>query len=481
MPNQFAFISISDPGRPSDVDRQIIRSHVMRGKNKRVGSRRSLREAAQQCGRSAGLQNSVRYELPTQSDSSTVNRTDATEDDFSSGSSGEDVVGACLKLERQVRTRTGVFSAMDDEFEREVGCTALVAEFLKFNSFKGSSFPLKEKIEFEVAENVYIPWVFSDLAYAHSIFLATSALSDFSQGRPFTRTTLYHLKSTITHLNRNLATDDGYASDSTTYTIITLAMLSTLFGDLVAVRAHMAGLQRIVGLRGGEQSLAKRPKQSFMMNSLDLASSVDSGCFPYYSVEPDDWRSAFSGPPLASDMTSLFLCVVGLVDARLATVFHDLQRLTRLANTHVQRDSRLKGDLFQHLLGSIQRRLLWLRYPPDQGWSERLRLGMLAFLTTSFRLPGKMVSFKYLASNYRTSCQTLVAASAEVETLASWLILIGAMSVFEPNERWLRAKWLSFAVPGDDWEVVRRRVASVAWIDSVHDEPGMLAYEALPH
>ncbi|KAK5694892.1 hypothetical protein LTR97_009483 [Elasticomyces elasticus] len=74
MPNQFAFISVGDPGRPSDVDRQIIRSHVMRGKNKRVGSRRSLREAAQQY---------------------------ATEDEYSTGSSGEDIVGACLRLERQ--------------------------------------------------------------------------------------------------------------------------------------------------------------------------------------------------------------------------------------------------------------------------------------------------------------------------------------------------------------------------------------------
>ncbi|KAK5728636.1 hypothetical protein LTR15_001773 [Elasticomyces elasticus] len=383
--------------------------------------------------------------------------------------------------------------------EGEVGSTALVAEFLKFNSFKGSTFPLKEKIEFEVAEEVwhpspgsstipwltyykvYIPWLFNDLAYAHSVFLATSAINDFREGRPFTRTTLYHLKSTIKHLNKKLAKDDGYASDSTTYTIITLAMLSTLFGDLSAVRAHMAGLQRIVGLRGGEESLAKRPKQSFMMNSLDLASSVDSGCFPYYSVEPDDWRSAFSGPPLGSDMTSLFLCVVGLVDARLATVFHDLQRLTRLSNTHAQRQSRLKGDLFQHLLGSIQRRLLWLRFSPDQPWSERLRLGMLAFLTTSFRLPGRMVSFKYLASNFRTSCQTLAASTADMHTLAAWLVLVGAMSVFEHSEQWLRAKWSDFAVPGDTWEIARRRMACVAWIDDVHDEPGKLAYAALTY
>lgn len=45
MPSQFAFVSYQDGGKQTSVDRLHIRSHCMKGKNKREGSRRSLREA----------------------------------------------------------------------------------------------------------------------------------------------------------------------------------------------------------------------------------------------------------------------------------------------------------------------------------------------------------------------------------------------------------------------------------------------------
>lgn len=45
MPSQFTFVSYKDEGKHNSIDRLHIRSHCMKGKNKREGSRRSLQEA----------------------------------------------------------------------------------------------------------------------------------------------------------------------------------------------------------------------------------------------------------------------------------------------------------------------------------------------------------------------------------------------------------------------------------------------------
>ena len=44
---KFVFVQADDLGKPKATDRSVIRSHCMRGRNKRADSRRSLREARQ--------------------------------------------------------------------------------------------------------------------------------------------------------------------------------------------------------------------------------------------------------------------------------------------------------------------------------------------------------------------------------------------------------------------------------------------------
>lgn len=47
MGDEFAFIPTNNAGMPQKADRAFIRSHVMRGKNIKENSRRSLRKAKQ--------------------------------------------------------------------------------------------------------------------------------------------------------------------------------------------------------------------------------------------------------------------------------------------------------------------------------------------------------------------------------------------------------------------------------------------------
>src|ERR1700744_3253656 len=45
MTTQFAFVTYGGGGKPTPADRSQVRSHCMKGRNKREGSRRSNREA----------------------------------------------------------------------------------------------------------------------------------------------------------------------------------------------------------------------------------------------------------------------------------------------------------------------------------------------------------------------------------------------------------------------------------------------------
>ncbi|KAK0819818.1 hypothetical protein LTR02_001094 [Friedmanniomyces endolithicus] len=438
MPKTFAFVSQA----VNDADRFLIRSHVMRGKNSRVGSRRSMREAARQADKSLA---------PLTTDCGPR--------------------GAPRKC---TETAPGSVDTKPGARRQDTLVTT-------YDSAKHAAFPLKYTIDFDEAEDSCVPWIFSNMAFAHSVFFATSATNDFRLGRPYTRPTLIHLRRTIRCLNAQLGEDGGHLDDSTVYTIVTLAMLATLVGDLAAVRAHMVGLRRIVELRGGECYLRQRSKQHFMLERLDLAWSAYSGAWPFYSCEPTDWRSAFTGPQAAFDEASLASVVAKMVDARLSTTFQDFQRLTRLINAYANEDGRLKGDVFQHVLASIQRRLLWLRFSQVDGWSERLRLGMLAYLTTTFQLSGRKISYDYLSARYRLSCQALGAstASADMRTLNAWLLVVGAMSVLEPSEPWLGAIWDEIAGLWGVWEDVQHQLESVLWIGNVQNEAGKSAYETL--
>ena len=199
------------------------------------------------------------------------------------------------------------------------------------------------------------------------------------------------------------------------------------------------------------------------------------GCRPHFSNEPTAWQSAFGGPQQAFQTGTAVIAIDNLVDPKLATVFSDLRRLAELINTHTGDDVQLNGAMFQSVLVSIQRRLLWLRYESEEGWSECLRLGMLALLTTTFQLPGRKIAYDNLATQYRTACRGVKTSTPTTQTLLLWVLMIGAVSVFDPEEQWLRAKWKKAAASEGSWVELKQRLQSVIWLNGIHDEPGRCA------
>lgn len=149
-----------------------------------------------------------------------------------------------------------------------------------------------------------------------------------------------------------------------------------------------------------------------------------------------------------------------------------------LINDIFDMGSRLDGAIFQEAMSSIQSRLLHLNEDLENTAEECLRLGMLAFMTTTFHLPGRRASYGNLADRFRYSCQK-IALSLKYNDLNLWLLMLGAISVFDVNELWLREWWCGISSPGILWEEARWRLQSVMWINCIHDDLGSKVFDQL--
>jgi hypothetical protein len=117
--------------------------------------------------------------------------------------------------------------------------------------------------------------------------------------------------------------------------------------------------------------------------------------------------------------------VDGLVDGRLAIIFRDLQYFAGLINATTSSNRRLRDTEFQSFTYSIQCQLQQLQSMLDDILGECLRLAMLAFLTTTFQIPGMEVQYPYLTNRFRECCSTVEAATPQLQDLTFWLLTVG--------------------------------------------------------
>jgi hypothetical protein len=172
--------------------------------------------------------------------------------------------------------------------------------------------------------------------------------------------------------------------------------------------------------------------------------------------------------------------VDGLVDGRLVVIFRDLRYFAGLMNAATGSNRRLRDTEFQNFICSIQYRLLQLQSTLDGTLGECLRLAMLAFLTTTFQIPGTKVQYPYLASRFRECYCVVEAATSQLQNLVLWLLTVAAISVYGVDEPWLRERW-QVDVPSLVWPEARRRLQEIMWIDAIHDEPGRYAFGVMGH
>ncbi|KAH8660013.1 hypothetical protein BX600DRAFT_53059 [Xylariales sp. PMI_506] len=516
--SQIAFVPTDPLARFTILERQLIRRHCMLGKNKQPGSRRSRREAAKAVAAAAPKADDgggvVREQEEEQKQDSVERDTTQPKTMATPASSWVRARTAwCHPGESQEKK---TFERRDRlpppppsdwalfRFPEELDD---VSQLMLHKYFRCN--PIRDPIcPFDLFE-VMIEWgqspmfcfklLSSEVLCFHTTLLLTAAADDLVARRPLSATAYRHLRRALPILNERLADPHAFDYDFVFYAISILASVALVFGEYAAAAAHAAGMRQIIRLRGGIRALDYNPLAQMSLDRLNFLSRLITKTW-----EPLFESTAWEIPSFPNHVAALqkehhSLCIDGLADPELVPVFETLQKTSLLLNYHYYSKTTIDGKNLQKYLGFVHSQLLEF---DGRGWddrSERIRLSMLMFLTTTFRLPGWRTLYNcqplaeesmklFMKSVNEKNGQAGVGDKApSIDTAASsnatdiWSIII--CTIFLPNaatKKSVRLRWkLANAAREGSWEEVRQCLKTVMWVDSFHDELGKRAFEVL--
>jgi len=234
MSTKFQFV-IADPSSSLKPGKDtVIRRHCMRGKNKRAGSRRSQREKRRETKTIVAALDASKQ---------TASHVPSSWNDFAL------VRFACPDMDSEAR--------------------GLIFKAFAYNITDQALSPLDRCVDFDRVENVSFQSLVSDAASLQCILCAGYARNDLvlstRNGQPG-KMTLLHLRRTLALLRAKIDCSNVVGDEAILYIVMQLALLAAMFGDWSAAAAHVAGLHRIIQLRGGEDFLRTRSKLHFKID-----------------------------------------------------------------------------------------------------------------------------------------------------------------------------------------------------------------------
>ncbi|KAL3471259.1 hypothetical protein BJX99DRAFT_237903 [Aspergillus californicus] len=437
LPAGFAFVQVDGLGKPNRSDRKIIRSHCMRDKNKKTGVDRWLAST-----------------LIVHSDEQ--ERYD--------------------EVRRMSPRSLSDLSLLRFAFEVNNESKALVFDFMRF--YKQTMNPIEIFINSNLSHG-WIEWLFQDPAYLQCTFFMASGTRDLMQRQSLTPATFFHLRETIVRLNRQLS-GAAAVGDSTITVVTILAMFCCMSNDHAGASAHLAGLQEMVRMRGGLEGLLGNVSLYMKLGRLDLLHALNTGspgllCSYPVSYSPQYYNLG----PAPSPEDAYDPCIFAL-DPLVLTTFREMQYYTGLINNvHTSKVRRSESE-FHTAICSFQYRLLQLQGTLIDDWSECVCLALLAFLITTFQFPGTRAKYPYLANRLRMSCAVDTHGRPELRNLMRWILILGAMAVFDVGEaeEWMLEKW---RIDVDDctWEEAKAQLDRIMWIGALQDSCGEAEFHEL--
>lgn len=489
---RFAFVAMDDLGRPKSNDRSFVRSHVMRGKNQRENSRRSIRK--NQKARKLAAAETAQQLAPkptTTHHSPVVTVAKVTRDKwFQKAFKTEYHQVSLLYLSPPNVTVEGPTGAAKNHKEllssskshvRAASSSSklTMGPVYTYENVLSSIYPIDKFIDFQPfdADAHYAEWLVIDDAAWHLVQLTIITVREFALNIPPSKLSMALLRRTTELLNERLNETAAPMVNSTIYIILTLAFLAGMFDDQHAISIHMAGLRQVIRLRGDIERLRLNPKLHFKVERVDLTASLCTGRAPSFSTKPESWDPILEELPRDAvevhDSAFLELQAQNLIeDERLMAVVKDFRSLTCSINEASRSKQPLDGDVFQNSVSSIQARLLHLQDSLGNTLGEGLRLGMLALLTTMFRVPSQKVPFKNFERRLRNVCHAIEPSTWVMREVLLWFLMVGSMTVLDVEESWVREKWRVVADSSFSWDDIRRRLRGTMWIDCINEDLG---------
>ncbi|KAF7562245.1 hypothetical protein G7046_g1892 [Stylonectria norvegica] len=491
--NTFEFVSFDPSGKSAPESRKFIRSYVMRGKNRKCPNDQRLKlswinKGSANSNERGYLVKEARAIAPAgcEAESSSHDETEST-------SCEENGVVGVSFLPGPLRPPSDL-SLFNFADPLDGPGKMLIFRFL--TTIKQSLYPIEWCFEFDHTSVCWFRWLLEDKMYLHSVLFMVSAFQDLSRhkrakGRKddavkFSPQTQECLRRTIQLLREKIQHADTQIEDTTTAVVMTLAMTADAAGDKQASEAHVAGLKKMIKMRGGLPGFQDNRQMQIKICRVDLGWSVQAGTKPDFYQGKISWEpflataipkdNPYHDQPIFPDIQ----IVLETWDYKLRNVFLDLHDFSGMANVLMYVPQKLQPELFQEIMVSIQYRLLYLEYSVDH-WAleEAVRLGLLAFETTVFlQIPGtKLNAGENFSGRLEHAIAKITVTSPAVADIKLWLLIVGSIIVFADDEPWLVAS-IRELTTGQDWQDVRTRVKKVMWIDAVHDKPGKAAFEA---
>ncbi|RFU32945.1 hypothetical protein B7463_g3368, partial [Scytalidium lignicola] len=374
----------------------------MKGRNRRPGSRRSLRQARRAASKSRSIVNNSGLLSSNVTTSSEISHLVENSEQASTAYQNQIAIpgriNRCITSELPFPPHPNLRldclgMKLDSEYWQ------VFHEFSTFLTFKNAIYPGGRRMDLEAADIEGMQWLFSDAPFLHSIRFSTSAMLDITHRRPPSSTTWSYLRRATALLMARLNERDTCLTDSTVYIVSLLALTASLFGDHAATEIHLAGLHQMIHILGGRDFLHCHPMLHFKVSYLDLSLYLSTGWKPRYFAEIS-WASTFGDSEAVFVTPSDSQSLRGHVESRLAVVFRDLQILTSLINEKFRQHRLLRITELQEHIDSIQVRLLQLEGTVGDSLSESIRLGMLAFLFATFEFPQNKEQLRYLADRF---------------------------------------------------------------------------------
>ncbi|KAI0890467.1 uncharacterized protein GGS22DRAFT_13939 [Annulohypoxylon maeteangense] len=490
------FIMSTGTKKPDPELRKMIRSHVMKGKNRG----RILRP---------NYQKAVELEVIVDPDGNIPK--------LDNGGSWSLVVPEYLPaIPRNIGSDLSLIRFADEIDEPTVNT------IIEFSTIaKKALFPLESCIDFGPKKREWMEDLTKDAAYLHAMAFSAQGYFDLRRGRaPSTSSALTdpHVVKTLRLLRERLETvDHGDMMQflaKTAAIVLCLAFHAHLTGDYYAARHHINGLRRIVDLSGGFGVLKHNAKAIVEVLRCDIGMALHSGTRPVFFSDlerepywpyPDFAAHACdpAWPLLNAVEDEPFL---GILDGEIATAWRVTKRFSTLLNHAADTRSKLPQDYLLDTMASVAYRLLHKSSLfPRSSLDEAMRLGILVFVSNIFlQWAGVRLPYTHFPAAYRDclvnlnlksldlslSIPTISDDSSDVSNppplwssqLLLWLLTIGRISIFDSSDgdRWLKP-WLRVNLDlcgVRSWSAMRGVLDSFMWVGIVHDVPGKSLFDS---
>lgn len=303
--------------------------------------------------------------------------------------------------------------------------------------------------------------------------------------------TFSHLTKLLSLLQKRLNSLPLAISDQTILVVIALTMAAHDSGNESAAMKHMAGLRKIVSLRGGVRALTHKDHRiQRKVCKVDLSVALRFGVKPMFFCSGLDWGAYLANTHLlkhnANDTENGSSQILAFVEqnihTKLRNAWGDLREFSLIAELAYQTEGTIEPSLVNEVTISTMYRLLQLSFDHNT-LDELIRLGLLIYATTIF-LQGQVFStrYGYLVSRLR---QSITASHEWIDWLPPairlWLTVLLASIASTPTQKIWLAETVDATV-GDvkpkTWLHARTMLKSVIWVGFVHDFQGQVAVES---